>query len=319
MPVNVIGNALTSHLVKPVESKADGPVLREHVFGLPVDRGILFTDEDNRYRPAIEMRQRKWIVKLLFLRPFLLAGERVLRITSARSPVRWYEQLLTAGAFLGLERAFLVFTGYRILHIPTDSAYRYRQSIAQVRYRDIRRIRLRGGTLAIDYKSGRSERFGGIPFRERKKIRQLLTAWPMEKEVRHAVGRRHLCPRCRAVLSARGLRCRRCDLAFKSKSMAGLLALLFPGGGYFYVRQFYPAAVFFALETLVLAQLAASGTVHLPLETDRTMLIAGLTSLLAALKAAGWLHARHFLAQYIPRHARLGRWTPPAMATLQEG
>ena len=310
MLVNVIGNAPPVQLDTPPEKTSSSPVLREKVFGLPVDRDILFTDYRNVYQAGIEKRQRKWFVKLCFLKPFLLAGERILRIVPARSPVRWYEQVLTGGVFLGLERALLVFTSYRILHIPTDSAYGYRQCIAQVRYRDIRSIHLRRQTLIIAYKNGRTEHFGGVALRERKKIKQLLPALPLVKQVLQPVGRRHLCPRCTAVLSERTMRCRRCELPFKSKHVAGLMALLFPGGGYFYSRQIFPGAIFFSLEALLLAMLVVIGASLIPVGAERSLLLGGLVLAWAGLTAAGWMHAGQFFRQYIPRKARLDRWSP---------
>jgi hypothetical protein len=308
--VNAIGNATQAQLTPPPEDAPSTPVLREKVFGLPVDRAILFTDHRNEYRADIEKRQRKWIVKLSFLKPFLLSGERILRIAPARSPFRWYEQVCTGGLFLGLERAFLVFTSYRILHIPTNSGYTYRHSIAQVRYRDIRSIRLRRGILIMDYKNGRTERFGGVAFRERKKIRQLLPALPLIKKVLQPVGRRHLCPRCTTVLSERTMRCRRCELVFKSKRMAGVMTLLFPGGAYFYARFFYPGIVFFTLEALLLTTIIAVGTSVIPSRVEQPLLLSGLVLTWVGIKASGWIHAGHFFKQYIPRKSRLGRWSP---------
>lgn len=310
MLVNIIGNASQKQLTTPPEETSSAAVLREKVFGLPVDRDILFTNDRNVYQASIEKRQRKWFVKLSFLKSFLLSGERILRIVPARSPFRWYEQIFTAGFFLGLERAFLVFTSYRILHIPTDSDYAYRQSIAQVRYRDIRSIDLRRQTLIIAYKNGRTERFSGVAFRERKKIRQLLPVLPLIKEVLQPVGRRHLCPRCTAVLSERTMRCRRCDLPFKSKHMAGLLALLFPGGGYFYSRLFFPGVIFFVLEALLLSTLVAIWAPFIPVGADRSFILGGGVLIWAGVKAAGWMHAGHFFKQYIPRKSRLDPWTP---------
>ncbi len=310
MLVNAIGNAPPTQFAAPPEDKAASPVLREKVFGLPVDRDILFTDDHNVYQAPVEKRQRQWIVKLSFLKAFLLSGERILRITSARSPMKWYLQLFTGGVFLGMENAFLVFTTYRILHIPTGSDYAYRQSIAQVRYRDIRRIRLRWRTLEIDYKNGRSERFSGVALRERKKIKQLLPALPLVKQVLQPVGRRHLCPRCGAVLSERKMSCRRCELPFKTKGMAGMMAFLFPGGGHFYTRLYYPGLVFSVLEGLLMALLVTVGASLVPVNEYRVLIIVGIVLGLSAVKAVGWRHAGHFLEQYIPRSSRLGRWSP---------
>lgn len=319
MLVHAIGNAPPSHLEARPPDTEETPVVREKVFGLPVDRAILFTNENNSYSPDIEKRQRKWIVKLAFLKPFLLNGERIIRITTARSPLRWYEQLLTGGLFISLERALLVFTTYRILHVPTASDFSYRKALAQVRYRDIRAIHMRWCSLEIEYKNGCSERFGGIPFAERKKIRQLLTALPLVKQVLQPVGRRHLCPRCTSVLSVRTMRCRRCMLTFKSRLVAGLMALLFPGGGYWYARLFYPAAVFFVLEGLVLAAILAVGKALVPMTIDRTPVLAGLVLAWAAVKAIGWMHAGHFLKGYIPRKNRLERWSPSMTAEPSSG
>jgi hypothetical protein len=310
MLVHAIGNAPSAQFVTPSKEESAAPVLRDKVFGLPVDRDILFTNDGNDYQAGIEKRQRKWIVKLSFLKAFLLSGERIIRITPARSPIDWHVQLVTGGFFLGMEKAFLVFTSFRILHIPTRSNYAYRQSIAQVRYRDIRRIHLRWRTLVIEYKNGRTERFSGLALRERKKIKQLIPALPLVKQALQPVGRRHLCPRCSAVLSERKMRCRRCELAFKSKWVAGLMALLFPGGGYFYARLIFPGLVFFILEGLLLGLAAAIGASVVPLEIDRRLLLGGIVLVGAGLKAIGWVHLGHFIDQYIPRKARLGRWSP---------
>lgn len=309
MLVHAIGNAPSAQFAQRPRRSEESPVVREKVFGLPVDRDILFTDHSNIYRPGIEKRQRRWIVKLAFLKPFLLSGERVLRIASARSPMHWWAQVLTGGLFISLERALLVFTTFRILYIPTASDYSYRQSISQVRYRDIAAIRLRRQALIIDYKNGCSERFGGIAWRERKKLRQLLTALPLVKQVLQPVGRRHLCPRCTIVLSERTMSCRRCLLTFKSRIVAGLMTLLFPGGGYWYLRLFYPASVFLGLELLLLAAMVGVGGGKVPIAAHATPVLAGLVVAWAGVKVVAWSHAKHFLKQYIPRRSKLGRWS----------
>ena len=164
---------------------------------------------------------------------------------------------------------------------------------------------MRWRTLVIAYKNGKTERFSGIASRERKKIKQLLPALPLMKQVLQPVGRRHLCPRCTAVLSERTMRCRRCELTFKSKWVAGI-----PGGGYFYSRLFFPGAIFFTLEAILVSLLVAVEASLIPVETDRALLLGGLVMILAGVKAAGWIHAGHFFKQYIPRKSRLGRWSP---------
>jgi hypothetical protein len=88
------------------------------------------------------------------------------------------------------------------------------------------------------------------------------------------------------------------------------MALLFPGGGYFYSRLYFPGVVFGLLETLVLAALVGIAEHFLPAGEHRLLVMAGLILIWGGFKAAGWLHAGHFLGQYIPRKTRLGRWSP---------
>ena len=53
-------------------------IMDEQIFGLPVDRKILFSNHKNVYKKRVEKRQRKLIVKLPFLKPFLKQGEHFL-------------------------------------------------------------------------------------------------------------------------------------------------------------------------------------------------------------------------------------------------
>jgi hypothetical protein len=92
--------------------------------------------------------------------------------------------------------------------------------------------------------------------------------------------------------------------------MAGVMALLFPGGAYFYARFFYPGIVFFTLEALLLTTIIAVGTSVIPSRVEQPLLLGGLVLTWVGIKAAGWIHAGHFFKRYIPRKSRLGRWSP---------
>ena len=61
--------------------------LGPQIFGLPVDREILFSNHNDIYKKRVEKRQRKLIVKISFLKPFLKKGEHVLFITTGYSPL----------------------------------------------------------------------------------------------------------------------------------------------------------------------------------------------------------------------------------------
>jgi hypothetical protein len=58
---------------RSMAEKAFEPVgiMAPQIFGLPVDREILFSNHKKVYKKRIEKRQRKLIIKLSFLKPFL--------------------------------------------------------------------------------------------------------------------------------------------------------------------------------------------------------------------------------------------------------
>jgi len=51
-------------------------LLGSQIFGLPVDREILFSNYKGIYKKRVEKRQRKLIVKISFLKPFLKKANR---------------------------------------------------------------------------------------------------------------------------------------------------------------------------------------------------------------------------------------------------
>ena len=93
-------------------------IMGQQIFGLPVDRETLFSNHKKIYKNRVEKRQRKLIVKIPFLKPFLKKGEKVLLITTGYSPLMSVAQYLTAFVFIYLKRSLFVFTNYRIIHVP---------------------------------------------------------------------------------------------------------------------------------------------------------------------------------------------------------
>lgn len=287
------------------------PIIRERIFGIPVDTEILFADAQNQYRAPIEKRQRQLIIKLSFLRSFLHPGEKLLLATTAFSPLRWVEQLLTAGLFLDLERAIVIFTNYRILHIPVDRRGCYRRSIAQIRYRDIRSIALRRGALEVVYKKGAIEKFKAVAYAERRKIKQLLPALPLTKQVVSPVTRVQLCPQCTRSLIKPVVRCAHCGQAFKRTALALLATLLTAGGGHLYLRHRRPFVYFSFVE------MVAGILVGWQFWYPGAAALAGPAVWLAsasmiAFRALAWFHWRHLLREYVPCQPR-----PPAFFNRQ--
>ena len=234
--------------------------LSPEIFGLPVDRENLFSNHKGIYKKRVEKRQRKLIVKISFLKPFLKKGEQVLLITTGFSPLDSLADYLTGFVLVYLKRSLFVFTNYRVLHIPATVNYNHKNSIAQAAYAGCQSIVLKGGTLIIQYEGAgnkKTEKFEGIAGSERRKIRSLLEKKkPLSGTKKQQPARLHLCPRCTYIL-AKGMRkCGKCQLQFKSKLVAAFSAFLIPGGGYFYIRQYF-IGFLDALSEIVLAGLIA--------------------------------------------------------------
>jgi hypothetical protein len=279
-------------------------MLGPQIFGLPVDREILFSNHNDVYKKRVEKRQRKLIVKISFLKPFLKKGEQVILVTTGYSPLNSLAQYLTGFVFVYLKRSLFVFTNYRILHVPATANYTYKNSIAQVTYAGCQSIKLKGGTLIVEHvRAGfkQIEKFKAIAGSERKKIRALLKKRiPLASTKGQTTARMHLCPRCTRML-AKGLKkCPKCRLQFKSKLGAVLSALIIPGGGYFYIRQ-YLLGFLDALLEIVLAVLIVylfwGMRDQMPPEPWHLALI----PVFLYLKFSAALHASHFIEEFIPR------------------
>lgn len=202
--------------------------------GLPIDADKMFADHKGVHKPRIEKKQRNLARKLPFLKEFLEDGERLLVITTAVSPTSFFEQFTTGFVFVYIKRCLLVMTDRRIIHIPTTMSYRYRRSIAQIRYSDIDSIAQKGNRLKIQYKFGAKDLFLYVRRAERKKIRALLPSLTLDGPSSKTGKRVHLCPRCSSELETDVFECSSCGLEFKSRKKALTLSIWIPGGGYFY-------------------------------------------------------------------------------------
>ena len=229
------------------------------IFGLPVDRETLFSNHKKIYKKRIENRQRKLIVKLPFLKPFLKRGEKILLISTGYSPIASLAQFATGFLFVYLKRSLFVFTNHRIFHVPATPNYQFKDTIAQIYYDGCRSISLKGGTLVVEYaKFGQMEKFKAIALSERKKIKALLKAKPFSGTKTRLGQRFHLCPQCTHPLSTGKYVCESCQLKFKNKIVAFIIAILFPGGGYFYTRHYLIGLLNTIVEIFLLAYIAVT-------------------------------------------------------------
>jgi hypothetical protein len=284
--------------------KAFEPVgmMGPQIFGLPVDRETLFSNHKKIYKKRIENRQRKLIVKLSFLKPFLKTGEKILLVSTGYSPITSLAQLVTGFLFVYLKRSLFVFTNHRIIHVPTTPSYKFKQSISQIYYSGCQSIELKGGTLVVQYtKSGKIEKFKAIGLSERKKIRTLLKRVPLSGTKSQLGERFHLCPQCTRPLAAAKYVCESCQLKFKNKIIAYILAILFPGGGYFYTRHYLLGLLNAIVEIFLLLYIATTleNVLNRVEGSIPPMLL--LSAIFVAVKAISVIHSTHFIEEFIPR------------------
>jgi hypothetical protein len=289
-----------------VQKRKAGPpgavgVLQQKIFGIPVDRKFLFSDHEGVYKKKVEKRQRKLIIKISFLKPFLENGEKVLLVTSGHSPVTLFESMGVGWLFVYLKRCLLVFTDRRIFHVPTTPIYRYRSTLAQIPYGSCQMAAIKGNALAVTYKaSGLHEKFFSIAGKEKKKIAGLLKKVAAVPLGHFAPGRSHLCPRCGETLALGRFHCERCGLKFKTGLLAAILGILLPGGAYFYLRQYFLGVVAAVVElVLIAAALMSLQDVQKGIESAYWWLVPA-AFLLVAVKTLAVIHARTFVEEFVP-------------------
>ena len=277
-------------------------IMGPQIFGLPVDRENLFSNHKKVYKKRIERRQRKLIIKLPFLKPFLKKNEKILLVSTGYSPITSLAQYVTGFLFVYLKRSLFVLTNYRIFHVPTTANYKYKQSIAQIAYAGCQSILLKGGTLVVQYaKFGKTEKFRAIGFSERKKIRALLKSKPLSATNPQLGERIHLCPQCTRPLSAGKYVCESCRLKFKNKITAYILAVLLPGGGYFYTRHVLVGLLNAAVELLLLFYIVVTLQDFLNNIKGSIIYLVAYCAVFVAIKVISVIHSVHFIQEFIPR------------------
>ena len=284
--------------------KAFEPVgmMGPQIFGLPVDRETLFSNHKKIYKKRIENRQRKLIVKLSFLKPFLKTGEKILLVSTGYSPIASLAQFVTGFLFVYLKRSLFVFTNHRIIHVPTTPNYKFKQSLSQIYYAGCQSIELKGGTLVVQYtKSDKIEKFKAIGLSERKKIRALLKRVPPSGTKSQLGDRFHLCPLCTRPLSAAKYVCESCHLKFKNKIVAYILAILFPGGGYFYTRHYLLGLLNAVVEIFLLLYIAMTVEGMLGKVEGSMLYVLAFGAIFLAVKVISVIHSTHFIEEFIPR------------------
>lgn len=293
-----------------MENDQSRMVYEQNHFGLPVDQETILSDHKGVYNKKVEKRQANLLKNVTFINRFLMKDEKILLVTKCCSPMSALEQLLVGWVIVYLKRSILVLTNYRILHIPTDISYKYRNSIAEINYADCRSIKTKtgfigGGQLVIEYTNGHKETFHYMDKKERKKIKTLLETIPLKGKSSLAQKRIHLCPRCTKELQERNYTCPHCSLEFKNMKEARKTSIIYPGGGYFYTG--HPLlGISDALGEAFLSLLVIVSLVYLFSGDEGAWIAAVLYSgLLAIEKVLTIYHSNHFINEFIPARKEL--------------
>jgi hypothetical protein len=152
------------------------------------------------------------------------------------------EQMFMGWMVYLLNRRVFIFTNKRILLIQVKGKFAPWDLLNQIPYENITKIKRSFATIRIIYTNGKSAVFSGMSGYDRKNI-PLITEKIREKrgtpENTGPAGAEKLCPYCFTVINGFPSGCDTCKRPFKSAAKAGLLSLLFPGFGDFYLGHRY--------------------------------------------------------------------------------
>ncbi len=212
-------------------------LLGPSVSASPYEYGTLFKAENFMARQRAKKRFKLLKALDLKLRQILDGGEKVYFITTGttitmgeRFFVGWVAHLVNMRA--------LVFTSRRILLLHIDLRQRPLEVVSQLPYASITSVKSTwNGLCSIRLLNRKTFNFQSVPSADRKFVVDFLadivqlTNAPFE----HRRGIEHLCPHCYVFVPEHPASCVSCGGRFKSARKAGLLSLLFPGLGGWYL------------------------------------------------------------------------------------
>ena len=274
--------------------------IHEDFFGLPLDRETLFSNHKGKYKKGIEKRQKKLLQKVTFIKRFLQEDEKILLMTTGCSPTSIFEQFLTGAIFIYLKRSLLLFTNKRIFHIPTKQDYSYRNSVARILYPDCNSVQTKGRNLVIEYKNGDKEKFLLIARNEKRKIKVLLPTISLDGAPSPIQKRVHLCPACTKELEEERYICVNCNLKFKDKETAKKIAIIYPGGGYFYTGHPFLGISDAIVEIMFIIGVITSLFDAINVVEGSGYFLLFYAMMLAFEKTITVYHSNHFVEEYIP-------------------
>jgi hypothetical protein len=263
-----------------------------YIFGKPVARDILFSNYRGIYKKKIENRQRRLLIKIPFINSFLEDGELITLITSGYAPLTRLERFLLRYLTVFQRRALFVFTDRRVFYIPTTFSYGYRYAVAEIRYGNCKSIQVIGRSLVFMFHKGGFKKFPYIRREERRKVKALVEKLILGMNPSGTQNMTCLCARCHTSIPNNSAYCPKCRLRFWTSAKAGMMALLAPGGGYFYINNtLYGFAS--AIMELLLTTLLILSVIDMYQGFKGSVLTAAMLCMIfAGIKAVSFFHSR---------------------------
>ena len=115
------------------------------------------------------------------------------------------------------------------------------------------------------------------------------------------LGRRsHLCPQCTTLLESGNYKCDACQLKFKNKIAAFILAILLPGGGFFYTRHHLIGLINAIVEIIMVGYFYLIWQDVIRKPENRMIYLVGLAVIFVIVKIISIIHSSHFVEEFIP-------------------
>jgi hypothetical protein len=279
------------------------------VDGISVRNDVLYTNYRGEENARTEKRNAKILQKLQpALQRTLLAGETVLSIMRARSPLSLVEQITAAWWTAALAACAIVVTNKRILFFPVKRDGSWKESVRAVQWGDVEEVKPKGlliRNVSFRFKNGTKVTYTNFGRGDARKMAGIAAALipAASGEVSSTQGLVQLCPDCRNVLTEGHYLCPACGLAFKNEQTMVLRSIVLPGGGYFYTGH-RGIAIFLAvvegylvLEILLLLFAGLASSTAIPNLRSALLVLAFFWAIETGITI---LHCRRYIRDFIP-------------------
>jgi hypothetical protein len=272
---------------------------------IPVDQEVCFSDHEGTLDERSKKQQISYLRKLEpVIRHYLNTDEKVLYVTRCQWPQSFIDILTSGWLAYFMNQAMIIVTSNRVIFFHVKSDNSPTGSLSQANFGDIVSCRKTGfgQSLLFTFQSGKLERFSGMPTKSSKKIVKILEEKVSGDQLADRGERHYLCPRCKTKLVKGQYTCPICNLQFKDPSTAIKYGLLFPGGGFFYMRKKFFGFQYAFTEILLLCLLicALSSMAYDPPLIGLAIVAA---ILIVITKTIHVFRVRGYTAEYVPAQA----------------